>query len=165
MSHPWAVLRRQRGFTQLEIASILGIERLSVIRLEQGMFGHVNKEVLLKLAKVYDAPEGLLLQEYRGFQRETRQHFAATHNDWRLLRNYTGRKHPLIYYRTYYELSRNGLCRGLCLDYGPISEYETNRQRTIPEIIKIASEDMRWDWTALESAVLEWRASGRSSIK
>lgn len=166
MSHPWARFRRAANMTQQEVANHLNIDRLSVLRYEQGMFGHLSDELLSSLSQIFKQDETLLLMEYRGYQREQRQEFATTHLAWKyLLSKYDGKLHPLVYYRNYYELSRNALCKGLCLDYGPVSNYERNVQRAIPDAIKIASEDIRWDYTGLESAVLEWRASGRSSIK
>jgi len=166
--HPFARHRRNKHLTQVAVADYIGSKigsfgRLSVIRLEQGMFGVISDDVLESLSELYDESKDLLEQEYRGYQREQRQEFRLHHPDWRYLSGYQGKLHPLIYYRTQTGLTRNGLCKGLCLDYGPISDYEHNNQRTIPQIIKIASEDMRWDWTYLEREVLEWRSSGRSS--
>ena len=157
-------MRRDVNLTQQEVGNRLGIDRLSIIRYEQGMFGHLSDELVDSLSQLYRVDQDLLIMEYRGYQREQRLRFAAQYSNFNWLQTYKGRKHPLIYYREYYKLSRNGLCKGLCLDYGPVSNYEMNKQRAIPESIKIACEDMHWDWTYLESAVLEWRASGRSSI-
>lgn len=163
-THPWARFRRSSNLTQQQVADALNIERLSVIRYEQGMFNHLSPELLQPLAALYNKPIGTMIHEYRAYQIAQREEFASTHNSWRaVLRGYNGLVHPLIHYRETYELSRNGLCKALCLDYSPISEYESNRQRAIPEVLKTASEDMHWDYTGLESAVLEWRSSGRSS--
>lgn len=164
--HPWAKMRRNVNLTQAEVGMRLGVERLSIIRYEQGMFGHLSDPLLESLSRIYGVDKALLIQEYRGFQRVTRQEFKVKHRSWAVVLNeYQGLKHPLIHYRTYYELSRNGLCKALCLDYGPVAAYERNKQRSIPETLKTASEDIYWDYTGLESAVLEWRASGRSGIK
>lgn len=158
-------MRREVNLTQAEVGNLLSIERLSIIRYEQGMFGHLSDELLDSLSQIYKVDQDLLIMEYRGYQRESRLEFAAQHTNWReALRGYEGYTHPLIYYREAYELSRNQLCKHLCLDYGPISKYEANVQRALPEALRIASEDMRWDYTGLESAVIEWRASGRSSF-
>jgi hypothetical protein len=157
-------MRRDVNLTQVEVANIIGVERLSIIRYEQGMFGHLSDEIVDQLGLLYRVDQDLLVMEYRGYQRLKRIQFKEDHRSWReVLTGYGGLKHPLIAYRDTYNLSRNALCKALCLDYGPISAYEANKQRTIPEIIRIASEDIYWDYTALESAVLEWRASGRSS--
>jgi len=164
MKHPWALYRQDRNLTQQQVANQLGIERLSVIRFEQGMFNHINTETLTELAHLYGRDPDELLEVYQQYQAAQRQEFAATHSQWRdILRNYEGLLHPLIHYREHYELTRNGLCKELCLDYGPIAEYENNKQRAIPEILRTVSEEMHWDYTGLESAVIEWRASGRSS--
>ena len=165
-THPWAKFRRAANMTQQQVANHLNIDRLSVLRYEQGMFGHLSDELLSSLSQIFKQDEALLVMEYRGYQREQRLAFAEEHLAWRaVLKDYQGKLHPLIYYRNYYELSRNALCKGLCLDYGPVSNYEMNKQRTIPAALVQASEDIRWDYTGLESAVLEWRASGRSSLK
>lgn len=157
-------MRREVNLTQAEVGNLLSIERLSIIRYEQGMFGHLSDELVDRLSQLYRVEPGLLIMEYRGYQRESRLEFASEHTNWReALRGYTGYTHPLVYYRNGYELSRNQLCKQLCLDYGPISKYEANKARTLPAALRIASEDMRWDYTGLESAVIEWRASGRSS--
>lgn len=166
MRHHWSTLRRAAQLTQAQVASELGVERLTIIRYEQGMFGHLSSEILDRLSDLYNTDQEVLLVEYQLYQHAQRTVFATEHSNWRfILRKYSGRMHPLEYYRNYYDLSRNGLCKGLCLDYGPISDYEKNTQRSIPDIIKRASEQISWDWTYLESAVLEWRADGRSSIK
>lgn len=164
--HPWAKFRRAVNLTQAELGSIIGVERLSIIRYEQGMFGHLSDELIDSISEIFKVDKDLLIMEYRGYQREHRLEFAATHSKWAItLLGYQGLTHPLIYYRMAEGLSRNQLCKGLCLDYGPISAYEANKQRAVPEIIKIASDDVHWDWTYLEGAVSEWRSSGRSSIK
>ena len=164
MRHPWAKMRRDVNLTQMEVAALLNIERLSIIRYEQGMFGHLSDDLVDSLSQIYKIDQDLLIMEYRGFQRLKRLEFAGEHKRWRdILRGYEGLKHPLVFYREVYDLSRNQLCKQLCLDYGPISRYEANKQREIPLALKIASEDMHWDYTGLESAVLEWRSSGRSS--
>lgn len=165
MMHPWAKMRRKRNLTQVEVGNILGMDRLSVIRYEQGMFGHLSDSLIDSLSDLYKEDADLLILEYRGYQRLTRLAFAEQYPDWKFVRGYTGLDHPLIYYRNNIGLSRNALCKGLCLDYGPVSEYEANKQRSLPLSIKVASEDMRWDWTILDSAVSEWRSSGRSSAK
>lgn len=163
--HPWAKMRRDVNLTQANVGAALGIDRLSVIRYEQGMFGHLSDDLVDALCSLYKVDADLLVMEYRGYQRETRQSFKENHEPFTVLKNYVGKEHPLVHYRWFYSISRNQLCRGLCLDYGPVSNYESNTQRSVPEAIKIASEDMGWDWTYLEGAVSEWRSSGRSSIK
>lgn len=164
--HPWARFRRDVNMTQAAVGATLNIDRLSVIRYEQGMFGHLSDELVDQLTELYKVDPDLLIMEYRGYQRLTRLEFKEHHQPWQVLTGYTGRKHPLIYYRlNVANLSRNGLCKGLCLDYGPVSNYEANKARSLPVSLKIASEDMGWDWAYLEGAVSEWRSSGRSSIK
>lgn len=161
--HPWAGYRKDRLLTQQQVANELGIERLSVIRLEQGMFNNIAADTLTQLAHLYGRAPDELLEVYHGYQEVTRLEFSSTHASWKGLRAYEGPAHPLIYYREFHELSRNELCKGLCLDYSPISDYETNKQRTIPMILKQVSEEIHWDYTELESSVLQWRASGRSA--
>jgi len=164
--HPWARYRRGVNLTQQQVGQELNIDRLSVIRYEQGMFGHLSDALVDSLSQLYKVDEDLLILEYRGYQREMRQWFAAIYPNWHSLSSYKGTHHPLIYYRTNItSLSRNQLCKGLCLDYGPVSNYEANKQRSLPVSLKIASEDAHWDWAYLESAVNEWRADGRSSLK
>lgn len=165
--HPWTRFRRDVNLTQAAVGNALNIDRLSVIRYEQGMFGHLSDVLIGQLADIYKVDPDLLILEYREYQRLTRLEFKFAGNpSWRYVSGYQGRAHPLIYYRDAAGLlSRNALCRGLCLDYGPVSNYEANKQREIPQAIKVASEDIGWDWAYLESAVLEWRASGRSSLK
>lgn len=166
MRHPWAKFRRAANLTQQQVGTMLNIDRLSVIRYEQGMFGHLSDALIDSLSRIYKIDQDLLIMEYRGYQRETRLEFAANHANWRIiLSGYVGTTHPLIHYRLFYGLSRNALCKGLCLDYGPVSNYEANKARAIPAALVQASEDMHWDYTGLESAVIEWRASGRSSLK
>lgn len=164
MRHHWSTLRRAAELTQAQVASELGVERLTIIRYEQGMFGHVSQEILDRLSDLYRTEQETLLVEYQLYQVTQRQIWTIDHKPWRdVLYKYEGLKHPLEAYRNFYGISRNHLCKGLCLDYGPISDYEKNTQRSIPDIIKRASEQIKWDWAYLESTVLEWRADGRSS--
>lgn len=164
MKHPWAVYRERVNLTQVQVAERIGVERLSIIRYEQGMFGSLNTETLSELAHLYHKDPEQLSEVYHEFQRLQRQEFAATHSPWiDILRNYEGLDHPLKHYREYYELSRNAFCKALCIDYAPVTDYENNKQKTIPSVLKDVSEEMRWDYTGLESSVLEWRASGRSA--
>lgn len=159
-------MRRNRQLTQSDVAELLNVERLSIIRYEQGMFNHLNEQMLVDLAHIYRVKPGELEGSYLAYQEMQRLEFSATHDRWGVvLRGYQGLRHPLVYYREYYELSRNGLCKALCLDYGPIADYENDKQRAIPEVLRNVSEQMHWDYTQLESAVLEWRSSGRSDIK
>lgn len=163
MKHPWARFRLNKGLTQLDVAELIGVERLSIIRYEQGMYknpGHVRE-----LAELYQKPAEELEEVYHQYQQTTRENFRDKYWNWNVLRDYGGQKHPLVHYREVSVLTRNELCKGLCLDYGPISEYEMNKQRTIPEVIRAASDAISWDWTVLEEAVLEWRASGRANAK
>lgn len=164
MVHPWAKFRRAVNMTQAEVAGITNRERLNIIRLEAGMLGHLSDELIGQLADLYRQDPDLLVMEYRGYQRLQRLEFKSKYKNWRvILDGYQGRTHPLIYYREFYEFSRNQLCKALCLDYGPISDYEHNKQRSLPQIIEIAAEDMGWEALHLENAVLEWRRSGRSA--
>jgi hypothetical protein len=107
---------------------------------------------------------------YYDYVRETREEFAKTHQSFVAVLgrefgylgslDYTGRLHPLVHYRDAYEMSRMGLCKGLCLHYDPITEYEGNNQRDVPEQLKEACEEMKWDWQPLARAVADWRKNG-----
>jgi hypothetical protein len=99
---------------------------------------------------------------YYDYVRSTREEFAKSHNSFAVLvpTLVINRKHPLVLYRENYELSRMGLCKGLCLHYDPITEYEANKQREVPEQLKEACEEMKWDWQPLADAVAVWRRLG-----
>jgi len=53
-----------------------------------------------------------------------------------------------------------GLCKALCLHYDPITEWEQNKQRQIPDQLVNACEDMQWNWQPLAAAVADWRRNG-----
>lgn len=162
MRHPWVTRREGLMLTQLEVANYLQLNRQSVIRLEQGLFHSPSVEVLVGLGALYSAPVGDLIREYDDFVKATRETFAGRYPDFRFLRNYSGLTHPLVAYRESNDLTRMGLCRGLCLDYGPVADYEYNKQRGIPLELKRACEDIKWDWSILEEEVVLWRQSGRA---
>jgi len=162
MRHPWATRRERAGYTQESVSLELNVNRQTVIRLEQGLFHQPSEEVLVKLGELYDVPLGVLIEEYNEYVQNQRVVFAGKYSDFRILNNYQGREHPLVSYREALDLSRLAFCRALCLDYGPIADYETNKQRSIPLELIRASNDMMWDYAPLESAVAEWRSSGRA---
>jgi DNA-binding XRE family transcriptional regulator len=163
MRHPWATRREQAGFTQENVSLELKVNRQTVIRLEQSLFHQPSVEVLTKLGELYAAPVGDLIEEYNEYVKEQRGEFAGRHPDFSVMVNYSGLKHPLVAYRESLGLSRMGLCRGLCLDYYPLFQYEANKQRGLPLELKRACEDMKWDWTKLDREVVLWRLSGRAN--
>lgn len=169
--HPWAKYRSNAGFTQSEVASYLSVSRHYVIRLEQSLFWRPPSEILIKLGELYGIELGAFEESYYSFVRLKREEFGGAHlafeqvfSDWDMYdsEGYKGRKHPLVFYREAYELSRMGLCKGLCLHYDPISEWEMNKQRGIPDQLKEACEEIKWDWTPLATAVADWRRRGRA---
>lgn len=161
-THPWARRRTQLGLTQDAVAATLHVNRQTVIRLEQGLFHQPSEDVLVKLGILYATPIGDLIRGYNEYVMTQRGEFAGMYPDFRVLNNYQGFEHPLISYRLSLGLSRLAFCRALCLDYGPVADYETNKQRGIPLELIRACSDMNWDYAPLESAVAEWRSSGRA---
>lgn len=164
MSHPWVKHRSRVGFTQLEVAEYLMVTRQYVIRLEQSLFHEPPGDILLMLAQLYTISPGELAAEYGAFVKTQREEFRSEYQSFKevLTEDYRGLVHPLKYYRESQSLSRMAFCKGLCLDYGPISDYETNKQRAIPMIIKLAAEEVNWNYEPLELAVKNWRRDGRA---
>lgn len=162
MRHPWATRRERAGFTQDSVAGLLGVNRQTVIRLEQSLFHAPSVEVLVKLGEYYSVPIGDLIEEYNEYVQFQRGVFAGKYPNFSMLNNYQGVEHPLVSYRLSLDLTRLAFCRELCLDYGPVSDYERNIQRGIPLELIRACSDMYWDYAPLESAVAEWRSSGRA---
>lgn len=162
MRHPWATRRERIGLTQELVAFELNVNRQTVIRLEQSLFHQPSEEVLTKLGEIYAAPIGELIEEYNTFVKTKRGEFAGRYPNFHQLNNYTGFEHPLVAYRESIDLTRLGFCRALCLDYGPISDYENNKQRGIPLELIRACSDMMWDYAPLEEQVVLWRQSGRA---
>ncbi len=148
ISHPWARYRRNMGLTQSSVADRVGVTRHYIIRLEQSLFWHPPDSLLVRLAILYDIELG---------------EFEALFGSG--LRSLVWDKHPLVIYRERHGLSRMGLCKGLCLHYDPVSEYEANKQRDIPAQLVEACDDIKWDYQPLVSAVAEWRISGRADRK
>ena len=162
--HPWTQIRKANNLTQISVAEKLGVTRFMVGKLEQSQFDHPPKELLSGLAQIYNTTEQSLLESWGVYVRETRDSFALRHHSFSEVFNngYSGINHPLVHYREVESLSRYALCRGLCLHYDPISDYEQNRQRTTPEGLVKACEYLKWDINPLEEQVYEWKRSGRA---
>lgn len=161
--HPWAKRRSRAGYTQLEVAEYLNVTRQYVIRLEQSLFHEPPDNIVMELAGFYTTSPAELIAEYRAFVTERRAEFRQKHQSFKaVLGDYKGLQHPLVYYREINDLSRMAFCKGLCLDYGPVSDYETNKQRSMPMIIKLAAQEIYWSYEPLELAVAEWRKDGRA---
>lgn len=165
-NHPWGRYREIAGYTQEEVADLTGNTRHYIIRLEQSLFWHPPDSLLVKLAGLYKIDLSTFEESYYQYVRETRERFAKEYvtlerfcttfypsNDLR---------HPLEAYRGFVGLSRAGLCKGLCLHYGLVTDYEHNKQREIPEQLQEACDEIKWDTAPLISAVQDWRRSGRS---
>lgn len=164
MIHPWTTRRKAAGITQLEMADLLGVSRHMVIRLEQSLYHEPSAMILGNLETVLNENGQILRREYLEYVQDMRTLFKVDHLNFKdFFRNgYSGTTHPLVYYRLSYDLSRMGFCKGLCLDYGPITDYEHNKQRGLPLELKLASESIGWEYVDLEEAVTIWRADGRA---
>jgi transcriptional regulator with XRE-family HTH domain len=164
ITHPWSVIRRDLALTQLEIARALNVDRQTVIRLEQGLFHSPSSEVLEKLSGIYETDPQELLNDYWDYVTRTRQEFMEKYPDFAAVLSdpYTHKEHPLVLYREVNSLTRMGLCKGLCLDYAPVADFEYNRQRSIPESLLKACREIGWDCTVLEKAVADWRILGHA---
>jgi transcriptional regulator with XRE-family HTH domain len=165
-NHPWGRYREQAGFTQSEVAELTGNTRHYIIRLEQGLFWHPPDSLLVRLAGLYKIDLATFEASYYEYVHETRLKFSKEYSPFALFFEHdldnVDRRHPLVTYREYYGLSRAGLCKGLCLHYGLISDYEANKQRDLPEQLQEACDEIKWGTTALVNAVAEWRKSGRA---
>lgn len=162
ITHPWSVIRRDLKLTQLEVAKKLNVDRQTVIRLEQGLFHAPSEEVLERLAELYDTDPQELLNDYWDYVTRTRQEFMEKYPSFSdILRNpYVSKEHPLVLYRELNGLTRMGLCKGLCLDYAPVADYEYNKQRSVPESLVKACQEIGWDCEILNKAVADWRILG-----
>ena len=161
--HPWAKYRKSAGFTQAQAADRVGVTRHMIIRLEQSLFWHPPQDsVLVKLSTLYDIELGTFEMAYYQYVRDRREEYAKTHKDFDtiLAKREFPKLHPLVEYRSFYELSRMGLCKAICLHYDPISEWEMNKQRSIPDQLKEACEEMQWSTELLEDEVSKWRRFG-----
>lgn len=159
--HPWAQIREDRCLTQLEVSKHLKVTRQTVIRLEQGLFHSPSETVLNELADLYETSKGEMLEDYYIYVRVTRTEFGDRYSNFDSLKTYLAPAHPLESWRLDQELSRMGLCKGLCLDYGPVADFEYNRQRAIPEGLILAAKQINWDLEPLEDAVKRWRVKWR----
>ena len=159
MTHPWAQIREDRCLTQLEVAGHLKVTRQTVIRLEQGLFHAPSSEVLKELEDLYGVND--LLESYSEYVKNTREDFREQYSDFSRLKTYLAPAHPLESWRLDQRLSRMGLCKGLCLDYGPVADYEYNKQRATPESLSVACKEIGWDLAPLEEAVKRWRIKWR----
>jgi transcriptional regulator with XRE-family HTH domain len=158
-----STFRDRINITQAALAERLNVSRHYYIRLEQGLYHEIPSEILGELSRWFGVTETELSSVYRTFQRTTREQFRDSHESFKkVLASYGGLRHPLIYYRETERLTRMGLCRGLCLHYDGVTQYEANKQRGLPLDLKIACGDIYWDYAYLETAVSEWRQDGRA---
>lgn len=158
-----ATFRERLNITQADLAESLGVTRHYYIRLEQGLYHEIPRELLLQLSRRFNVTEAELSDSYRSYQKLCRDAFREAHRSFKkVLSGYNGLAHPLVYYRSEEKLTRMGLCKGLCLHYDGVTQYEANKQRGVPLDIKLACSDIYWDYTYLETAVAEWRQSGRA---
>lgn len=163
MEHPFVVFRSLRDLTQDNLAEKLGVTRHYYLRLEQGLYHEIPERILTQLSDEFGTSKAELSAAYREFQKEQRYSFKAANESFKsVLKNYSGLAHPLVYYRSEMLLTRMGLCKGLCLHYDGVTQYEANKQRGVPLDLKLACSDIYWDYTYLETAVAEWRQSGRA---
>lgn len=161
LRHPWSLRRNDRGFTQESLADSIGVTRHMVLRLEQGLFAEPPPDLLVKIGFRLDASLPELLEEYFAYVKDARNYFRE-HNlsIERALKHYLVEKedvHPLVFYREMQDLSRIGLCKGLCLHQDPIRDYENNQQRGVPSQLVAALKEINWPVEPLEEAVKEWR--------
>jgi hypothetical protein len=132
-----------------------------VLRLEQGLFSEPPPDLLVKIAFKLEVPLPALLEDYFNYIKDARAYFRE-HNlsIERGLKHYLVEKedvHPLVFYREMQDLSRIGLCKGLCLHQDPIRDYENNQQRGVPAQLVTALNEIKWNIEPLEVAVKEWR--------
>lgn len=164
MKDTLASLRRSKNLTQIEVAGVLGITRHMLMRIEQGIYTDlVHYE---ELANIYEMEVEELQKLYRKQVQNTRDQFALKYPDFKtVLKDYSGTIMPLTFYRNTLQLTQIGFCKGLCVHPDPIRDYELNEQRGIPMQLVIACNSVSWDYGALESAVVDWRISGRANAK
>lgn len=168
MRHEWALFRRNAGFTQEAISSELGVSRFFIMNLEKGLYVRPPELTLKALSFRYEVPEEELMAAYNRYVQGQREEFAQGHSSFGLILgrgDYSEKKHPLVSYRVAYDLSRMGLCKGLCLHPKTVEAYEKNRQRGIPEQIIAACNAIKWDYGPLENAVTTWRVKGYADRK
>jgi len=167
--HPWAKYRQAAGFTQSAAADRVGVTRHMLIRLEQSLFWNPPDSLTVRLAMLYEIELSTFEEAYYQYVDDRREAFAKLHKPFEETfefyqaygsHGYSAKQHPLVFYRDRYEFTRMGLCKALCLHYDPITEYEQNKQRAIPDQLVDACEDMQWDWQPLAAAVADWRKLG-----
>ncbi len=161
--HPWARYRHSVGLTQEEVANKLYVTRHYVIRLEQSLYSDPDRLLVLKLAEMYGVEVGIFQEAYYQYVRDTREEFAKTHESFETYFRYGNpfpKLHPLISYRRSYDLSRMGFCKGLCLHYNPMSNWEVNDQRHIPEQLIAACKEINWKTEPLDEMMRNWRHDG-----
>lgn len=160
--HTWSSYRVAAGYTQQSIADKVGVSRHMIVRLEQCLFTEPPRRFLDQLGYYYNVPVSDLIKAYHGLVAEKRELFKNEYMSFKeVLRGYEGYTNPLVYYREVQKLSRIGFCKKLCLHPDPIRDYEINDQRGVPQQLRVACNDISWDYGYLESAVSEWRISGR----
>jgi transcriptional regulator with XRE-family HTH domain len=160
--HTWASYRVNSGYTQQGIADKIGVSRHMIMRLEQGLFAEPPRRFLDLLGFYYDVPTSDLIKSYHALVKHKRETYSVEYRSFSdVLKGYIGFTNPLVYYREVQNLSRIGFCKRMCLHPDPIRDYEINMQRGIPLQLINACNSIQWDYAPLESAVTEWRISGR----
>lgn len=160
--HSWASYRVAAGYTQQSIADKIGVSRHMIVRLEQSLFPDPPRRFVDELGYWYDVPSSDMMKSYHSLVKDKRAQFKENYSSFsNILHGYKGIANPLVYYREQQNLSRIGFCKRICVHPDPIRDYEINDQRGVPQQLIIACNEMGWDYAPLESAVTEWRISGR----
>lgn len=142
-ANPIKRIRKEHKITQVQLASASDIERLTIIRTEQGLYEHIPGAIEKGLSDLVPSLDLRLVRvQYAQFQRHTRAlHGPLSVDRLRFDRVVDGDAHVLTRLREASNWTQIGLCKKLCVNAGLIHKWESGKQRLAPRQLLDAMRD------------------------
>lgn len=142
MTNPYKARREDLGLTQPSLASVAGVSRHYVTRVEQGLYNVPSP----KLATALDTPQSTLLEEYHSWQRIARAQnhapVAAGVEKYLTSVQYPRvDRHPHVALRQSIVASQIGFCILLKVQPSRVINYESGDISVLPKFMREAYLD------------------------
>lgn len=142
--NPVKRLRKEHNITQQQLADAGDLQRLTVLRTEQGLYEEIPGAVMDGLARLVPSlDKGLVAREYAAFQRHQRALYgplSVNRLRFDAVRPQDNR-HALVRLREASGWSQIGLCKNLCVNAGLIHKWESGKQKEAPRQLLDALRD------------------------
>jgi transcriptional regulator with XRE-family HTH domain len=162
-ANPVKRLRKEHKITQQQLADAGDLQRLTVLRTEQGLYEEIPGAVMDGLARLVPSLDrGLVARDYSAFQRHMRALYgplSVNRLRFDLVRAAIIKGHPLVELREKSGWTQIGLCKNLCVNAGLIHKWESGKQKEVPRQLLDALRDAGYsesDILWLERAGNKW---------